>query len=60
MKNCQICGTSITEQNNGFSDLLDNEESKRLLHLAKEQTICGECKFTVMALEIISPFKKIA
>jgi uncharacterized membrane protein YvbJ len=56
MKNCQICGTKITRHNAGFSNLLDNEEQKRLLKLKKEQTICTDCKFIVMAVEIISPF----
>jgi len=54
--NCKICKSRITQQNNGFSDLLDNEEKKRFLNLKKNQTICTDCKFIVMSLDIISPF----
>jgi hypothetical protein len=54
---CQICGAEVTKNNNGFSDLLNNEEKKRVLNLKPEQTVCCECKFTVMALDIISPFR---
>jgi hypothetical protein len=56
MKKCNICNTKISKRNNGFSDLLNNEEHKRTLKLKREQTICIECKFSVMALEIITPF----
>jgi len=53
---CQICGTKITSKNNGFSDLLNNEERKRLLNLKKNETICMRCKTDMLMLEIISPF----
>lgn len=55
-KKCAICGNEISEENNGFSNLLDNSETKRLLSLKHEQTICTDCKFTLMAVEIFSPF----
>jgi hypothetical protein len=53
---CDLCGQKISRHNDGFSDLLNNEEQKRLLNLKKGRTICLDCKFTVMALDIISPF----
>ena len=56
MKQCVLCGTKINNQNNGFSDLLSNKEQKKILHLQPKETICTECKFTVMAVEILSPF----
>ena len=55
-KTCALCGTKITSDNNGFSDLLSSTEQKKVLHLQPKQAICTECKFTVMAVEIISPF----
>jgi hypothetical protein len=54
---CQICETKITKKNEGFFDLLNNEEQKRLLNLKKEQTICIECKHLLMIIDILSPFK---
>jgi hypothetical protein len=56
MKKCELCGTEITSKNNGFSDYLDNEERKRLLKLKCNQTICNECKYITLAINIISPF----
>ncbi len=56
-KTCKICNTKITNKNNGFSDLLDNNERKRLLKLKKEETVCTECKYLFMAVDIMSPFK---
>ena len=58
MKKCAICGNKVSVRNNGLSSLLDNEELKRMLDLKKEQTICHECKSTIMALDIFSPFYK--
>lgn len=57
-KECAICGEKISRLNNGFSDLLDNSEKKKLLNIKGEQTICNDCKFTLMAVSIFSPFKK--
>lgn len=56
MKKCAICGTRITGSNTGFSDLLSNSENKKMLKLQPKEIICTECKFIVMAVEIISPF----
>ena len=53
---CQICSATITKSNIGFLDLLDNAEKKRLLNLKKEQTICIECKKTLMYIDVLSPF----
>lgn len=56
MKKCAICGARVISGNTGFSDLLSNEEKKKILNLQPKETICTECKFIVMAVEIISPF----
>lgn len=56
MQKCQLCGDPITSKNNGFSDLLNNDEMKKVLKLRKDQTVCTDCKFTCMAVEILSPF----
>jgi len=55
-KRCVLCNTKITAGNNGFSDMLNNEERKRLMGLNKTQTVCLECKFIALALAVISPF----
>jgi hypothetical protein len=56
MKKCTICNTKITDSNNGFSDLINNSEKKRLLNLKKEQTICLDCKSDLLYAGIISPW----
>ena len=54
---CTLCGEKITKCNNGFSELLDNEEKQKVLQLKHDETICTECKFDLMMLDIISPFR---
>lgn len=56
MKTCKICGRKIKSHNNGLSDLLDNAETKKLLKMKKKDNICIECKFTMMAVDIIIPY----
>lgn len=55
-KKCTLCQATITDRNNGFSDLLDNSEKKRLLNLGKEQTVCLECKSDLLLAGIINPY----
>ena len=53
---CQLCGVEITKKNDGFPEIFPVEEHKRLMKLGKGQTVCNECKFLAMAVEIFSPF----
>lgn len=55
-KKCTLCQATITDRNNGFSDLLDNSEKKRLLNLGKDQTVCLECKSDLLLAGIITPY----
>ena len=53
---CKLCDEKINKKNNGFSELLDNEEKKRLLKLKKSETVCTECKTTLLLIDVISPY----
>jgi hypothetical protein len=57
-KKCHLCGAPITEKTNGFSGLLDNSESERLLKIqsVRVSPVCIECKYLLMATGILKPF----
>ena len=53
---CKLCGQKIKKH--GFSNLLDNSENKKLVGLNKDQSICIECKTTMLNMNILHPFVK--
>ena len=56
MKQCEICKRPIRGNNNGFSDLLNNDERKKTIGIDREQTICIECKSILLYTGLISPY----
>jgi hypothetical protein len=52
--NCKICGEKIKKH--GFSELLNNGESRRAAGLLKGESICLDCKTTMLLLGVLTPW----
>jgi len=55
---CKLCGDTITKH--GFSELLNNSESKRLAGIKSDESVCLDCKTTMLILGVLSPWQSNA
>lgn len=51
---CELCGDEIKKH--GFSDLLNNEESRRAAGLMKGESVCLDCKTTMLLIGVLTPW----
>jgi hypothetical protein len=52
--NCKLCGDKI--KRHGFSELLSNGESRRAAGLLKGESVCLDCKTTMLMLGVLTPW----
>ena len=54
---CKLCNEKIRKGKEGILDILDSGEKKRLLGLKKKENICFDCKFDLIMLDVINPWR---